>query len=633
VTPLVLTHSDIQNFLRCRRLFKFSVVDDWSLPEPDTSALSLGTRVHAAVELFHRDGLDPVDAHTAMAQDARARTENAPQFIKDQLEVDILVGTNCAMAYRRWLFNEDPYKNWEIIGIERAVETPMLGGKVILRGKIDLLLKGTGPNDGQIMLDDLKGLSLDTPIPTPDGWTTMGAVREGDTVFDMDGKPCRVTAKSAAKQIGTYIVKFNDGSEVVCDPEHYWMVRSGHPVPGKGIGEIPLVARSIEEIRKTLIRGGQKHHRVPVAGPLDLPEADLPVDPYLLGCWLGDGHAYSGNITKSDSFFDHLERQGYALNMRKPDKRRPHVVACSPVGLTAALNAAGLLQNKHIPDIYLRGSYQQRLALLRGLMDTDGTWNQRRGTCVMTGTDKALMMQVHALMVTLGLKPHLGPHRAEGFGLVVEAYPVEISATTLIPFLWPDKADRVTGASDMRVNVSARRVIVSVEPGPDVPTACISVDSPSHTYLCGENMIPTHNTVATTRVDAAQNYVLRSYQHAVYAHTLEAQDKIAVTKARYVHLKKVRDLSRTPEPVIVTNVPVLRRTTATSMAYIERILVEMEALIRKNQPETWYPYPQDACGWCPYRNPCLLATEGRGAENRALADKFVHGQRLARYNA
>lgn len=295
IQPIILTHSDLQSFMRCRRLFKWSVVDDWTLPEPDTGALSLGSRVHAAVEGFHNTGEDPVDVHVRLAQEARARTENAPQFIKDQLEVDILVGTNCAMAYRRWIANENPYKDWKVIGVERMVETPMLNGRVILRGMIDLLLEGTGPNEGQVLLDDLK-------------------------------------------------------------------------------------------------------------------------------------------------------------------------------------------------------------------------------------------------------------------------------------------------------------------------------------------------TVSTTRVEAAQNHVLRTYQHAIYASTLEAQDKIIVTKARYVHLKKVRDLSRATDPVIVTTVPVMRRTTKTAMEYVERILAEMEALIRKDVPSGWYPYPADSCSWCDYRNPCLLATEGRGAEDRALADKFQHGRRLARYN-
>jgi len=138
-------------------------------------------------------------------------------------------------------------------------------------------------------------------------------------------------------------------------------------------------------------------------------------------------------------------------------------------------------------------------------------------------------------------------------------------------------------------------------------------------------------TLAPTRVEAAENMVLRSYQHAIYAHTLEAQDKITVTKARYIHLKKVRDLSRTTEPVIVSEVPVMRRTTRTSMGYIERVLAEMEVLIRKDTPESWYPYPQDSCSWCQYRLPCLIATEGRGSEDRALADKYQHGKRLARY--
>jgi len=628
--PLILTHSDISTFLRCRRTFKWSVVDDWNTPDALTGALALGTRVHQAVEMFHTDGIDPVDAHEMLANDDRAKAAaTGNDWVEIDLEKDLEYGTNCVIAYRQWLDDTDPYRNLEVVGVERVVDYPLFDGEVIVQGKIDLLLRDT--DSGDYKIEDLKGLALTTPIPTPDGWTTMGALREGDTVFDMDGQPCRVTAKSETKQIGTYIVTFEDGSQIICDPEHYWMVRSGFPYNGRTISDLPLVTRNIEEIRSTMTKNGQKHHRVPVAGALDLPEADLPVDPYLLGCWLGDGSSHSGNITKSDPFFDYLEGLGYTLNMRKPDKRRPHVVTCSPLGLTSDLNRADLLQNKHIPDVYFRASRDQRMALLRGLMDTDGTWNRARHRCVLAGTDKAIMLQARELLLTLGFKPRFTPYTAKGFGKVVEAYQLEFSAVPDNPFSWSEKADRVGVASRRRVNESSRRVIVSVEPGPDVPTACISVDSPSRTYLCGEDMIPTHNTVAPSRISAALNFATRTYQHHVYGTAL-LDAGFSVRSARYVYLKKVKLLARTADPVQAVDVPVFTRTNHSAQQHLERIVSEIRSAIAEGD-SAFYPTPQDACSWCAYNLPCSVADDGRGTEADVLAEKFQHSARLLRYGA
>src|SRR5699024_2902447 len=126
---------------------------------------------------------------------------------------------------------------------------------------------------------------LDTPIPTPTGWTTMGAVNVGDEVFGSDGKPCTVTAKSPVKNIGTYVVRFDDTSSVVCDSEHIWWTLTARE---RRAGTEPT-PKSIDQIIATLTYGSQNQHWVPMPDPLDLPDAELPIDPYLLGCWLGDG--------------------------------------------------------------------------------------------------------------------------------------------------------------------------------------------------------------------------------------------------------------------------------------------------------------------------------------------------------
>ena len=339
---------------------------------------------------------------------------------------------------------------------------------------------------GTVLIDDIKGLALTTPIPTPDGWTTMGGVRVGDRVIGSDGRPARVTGKSQVKRIGTYVVKFDDGSQIVCDPEHIWWVSGGDHRYG------PPRPVGIEEIRSRLRSNqGQAWWRVPVAKPLDLPEYGLPIDPYLFGCWLGDGSAAAGRITKGRDLFEILESDGHSLG----NEHANHSDQCftrTVIGLRTQLRVSGLLGNKHIPTEYLRSSIPQRLLLLQGLMDTDGTWNTARRRAVFNTTDKALAFSVEELLLTLGQRPHVSEVQTHGFGKYVTSYAVEFLPVDLAPFRLPRKRDKVT--SEVPTTRARRRVIVSVDPGPDVETACIAVDSPDRTYLCGEHMIPTHNT-------------------------------------------------------------------------------------------------------------------------------------------
>ncbi len=363
--------------------------------------------------------------------------------------------------------------------IERITVVPEFG----TAGTLDRVLQEA---DGSYVIGDVKGLALTERIPTPDGWTTMGDVAVGDTVFDAYGKPCTVTLKSSVKRIGTYVVRFDDGSSVVCDTEHIWWTASGFR-PGEP------TAKPISEVIETLRGRNGAHHRVPVAGALELPEVDLPIDPYLLGCWLGDGAVRGGTITKGRDLFEILESDGHALGVEQLDSRTDKCLTRTVIGLGAKLRSAGLTHNKHIPAAYLRASVFQRLRLLQGLMDTDGSWNKARKSAAFSTTDKALALQVEELMLSLGQRPYLSYFKRRGFDLMVDSWTVELTPVDLNPFRLPRKADQAA-ASVKQTTRSRRRVIVAVDQGPDVDTACIGVDSPTHTYLCGDRMIPTHNT-------------------------------------------------------------------------------------------------------------------------------------------
>lgn len=337
-----------------------------------------------------------------------------------------------------------------------------------------------------IVVADVKGLPLDTPLPTPDGWTTMGEVQVGDRLFGQDGKPCTVVTKSQVHHMPCVRVRFDDGTSVVCDIEHRWAVRVGRT---NNAPEQVLTAAEIKSELPKLLAG--VHFRVLTPESLDLPDADLPIDPWVLGAWLGDGKHTSGEVTKADEWlFAEFARRGYEVSAdynHGTDKCPTHTIK----GLRTQLREAGLLGNKHIPAEYLRASYSQRLALLQGLMDTDGCWNIARHSAEITMVDHALMAQIHELVLSLGQRAKICDRKYEGFGVSGVAHVVTFTPSGLSPFLMPRKRDRVREA---RGGFSRRRIITAVEDTLLVPTQCIEVDSSNQTYLCTRSMIPTHNT-------------------------------------------------------------------------------------------------------------------------------------------
>jgi replicative DNA helicase len=165
--------------------------------------------------------------------------------------------------------------------------------------------------------------------------------------------------------------------------------------------------------------------------------------------------------------------------------------------LTRELQAAGLLggRRKHIPAEYLRGSFKQRLALLQGLLDTDGHAN-RQGGAEMCLADRDLCRQVRELVCSLGHKP--GQLKQKTISLPDGRYATawRFTWTPLDPvFRLPRKAAALEESGNHRAfGTATRRAIVAIEPIASVPVRCVTVDSPNHLYLAGDSMIPTHNT-------------------------------------------------------------------------------------------------------------------------------------------
>lgn len=349
---------------------------------------------------------------------------------------------------------------------------------------------------------DHKGLAIDTPVPTPDGWTLVGDLQVGDTVFGSDGAPRTVTNTYPYQERVCYRVRFTDGTELVVDDvqEFVWTLSdSGREVTASAAESVGLVRSSRKRAQRNL--------RLYNSGALVLPERQLPVEPYVLGCWLGDGSIHGGVITQPHDveLFERIEQQGYVVG--PPIGARG--VSRTVYGLTSDLRRAGILHRdtdwprshgrltgtKRIPTDYLRASHAQRLALLQGLMDTDGTWNRARKQAVFITTDALLARQVQELVATLGWNAHINPQRASGFGVDTTVYHVSYSPFGANPFRLTRKARRVRPEGSRRARY---RLVESIEPVPTVTTRCIDVDSPDHLYLATHAMLPVHNCLGSS---------------------------------------------------------------------------------------------------------------------------------------
>ena len=346
---------------------------------------------------------------------------------------------------------------------------------------LDELLSGLQPN-ALIIVGARpamgKALALDTPIPTPTGWTTMGDLVEGDQVLDDQGRPCTVTyATPVQHDRECFEVEFDDGSTLVADADHQWVaydlprwkaLRARHrrSRPPRG----PRVVTTGQMLEEGL-QAGPGHRPnwyVPLVQPLDLPEPELPIDPYALGCQLGDGRALEPG--DAEHFAVELAMAG------QPTERRHRFDT--------------------IPAAYLRASSKQRLALLQGLLDTDGHVVDDHGTVELCLSDLALVQQAHELVCTLGHKAGRIRRRRV---VAPDGRPATMwwfRWTPLDPvFRLPRKAAQLEATKSHRTHgAMTRRAVRAIRPVPSVPVRCITVDSPNHVYLAGRTMVPTHNT-------------------------------------------------------------------------------------------------------------------------------------------
>lgn len=399
-----------------------------------------------------------------------------------------------------------------------------------LRTSADIGIYGGAAGSG-------KALHVDELIPTPSGWKPMGELKPGDDIFDEHGQVTKVLIAHPQQNIDAFKLVFDDGVEMPASSEHLWLTYDASDlsqltkctsefrsrrrasrlsrIGGRKSAKFSAMIsqrnseravlmtiapptgsiKTTAEIAASLTSGGngRSNHAIPVAGAITLPSTEFPIDPYILGVWLGDGTTGSGAITSNHKNGDQQFIIDEFINAGFHCRSVPScAITFRVLDFTTLLRKNGLLNNKHIPAVYLRGSYAQRLALLQGLMDTDGTAT-KNGFVEFTNTNKKIAEGVLELILSLGWKARMVESRATLYGKDCgPKWDIGWTPSEHV-FRLPRKQARQRIASRRTTKF---RYIVSCKNVGVMPMRCITVANDSGLFLAGKSFLVTHNSMA-----------------------------------------------------------------------------------------------------------------------------------------
>lgn len=363
-----------------------------------------------------------------------------------------------------------------------------------------------------------KGNFASSPIPTPTGWTTMGQIKVGDRVFNAYGEPVVVTGVYPRGVMDVYEVEFNDGRVARCSLDHLWCVKR------KDYGSYKIMP--LEAILKNY-KSYTKHsypynYQIPLlSSPVQYDPQPVPVHPYIVGALIGNGCLTDSQLSISSG--DDFVPKKIAKLAGFPDIRYPSVNNYTytfgtgeilPNGTHKRIQTKEFLKDlpeicgkysyeKTIPDCYMYNSYEVRMQLLQGLLDTDGSISgsavDSRYNVSYSSTSKKLLEQIQELIRGLGFIATIGSpdNRSDKY---ISGYCASVNIR--VPhefkqnlFTHPKKLAIARSASNKpnirqpfdHLNITDIRKVGQEE------CICIMVDDPEHLYLC-DQFIVTHNT-------------------------------------------------------------------------------------------------------------------------------------------
>jgi MoxR-like ATPase len=388
-----------------------------------------------------------------------------------------------------------------------------------------IILLGLELKDRMLLVGETgtgKCVTCDTKIPTPKGWCQMGDLKIGDEVFGTNGNATRVVGVYPQGMRSTYKIVFRDGVSVIADADHLWAVgntnweRDGHEWKIRTTEQL-LTAGLHKKSGKKASSEGRAKYWIPTANPIQFEDCKkLPLDPYLLGVLLGDGClANHSSVVVWNPELDVIQ----SLKLPEGDNLSPRKASagkCPAWGITGGVTRFHLrglelqgcrAEDKFIPELYKWSSTEDRLALLRGLCDTDGHVDRSGAMIEYCTVSKRLAKDVQFLVQSLG-----------GLARIVEkeptytykgvscqgqlAYRIGIHMPDeLVPVSSQKHLSRYKGKQGQRY----LRTIESIEPTGEAECVCIKVDADDELFLVND-FIVTHNTSLLEQVAARLNY-------------------------------------------------------------------------------------------------------------------------------
>ena len=361
------------------------------------------------------------------------------------------------------------------------------GVQDLIDDKLDLLVLNLPPRIGKL-------LSNSTPILTKNGWKKHGDLQVGDYVLNNKGRFVKVLATSPEYPCNCRVT-FANGEQIDCHENHEWLVNDRHKNR-----EIVLETKNmIDKIRDDYGYNKTKNHfrfGLPIIEPILGEYKSLPVEPYCLGVWLGDGTNRKNCITidKKDNIIAETFNKYYSIHALYIH-RTYGTYNYYFNGLRNDLQKINMCYNKkncikHIPDMYLTSSIEQRLQLLAGLLDTDGTLSKKEHRYHYSTTEKQLMEDFVSLISTFGWRCSVTEYEptlsSSGIQGRKKVYSIGFNPTFEIPCRVPRKQLKVF-SKPRRITITNIEKIENGEMG-----KCIQVEG--GIYLAGKTLLPTHNS-------------------------------------------------------------------------------------------------------------------------------------------
>lgn len=356
----------------------------------------------------------------------------------------------------------------------------------------------------------------DSKILSNKGWIRMKNVRIGDILYDGDGKETKVLGVFPQGEKDIYRVFFTDDTYTDCCEEHLWMTKTSRERDEGKLGKI----RSTREIKESLRYGtsNKRNHSIPIIKPVEFEKKELPIEPYFFGCLLGDGSFRNHlgfscgdeqiiqeiqNIIKKDNYYIEKKKNrefDYKIKEKSRKNRNIYKNILFNLGLWNKYS-----NEKFIPPIFLFSSIEDRISLLQGLMDTDGTIDKRGYNPTFTTTSLQMSKDFIHLIQSLGGTAKTTSRITKfNYKGIKKDGKISYRTTVVLPNdIIPFRLDRKKKIIKKREKYFPRRYIDKIELIGKKEATCILVDNKDHLYTTNDFII-THNTVLATIAGLSQ---------------------------------------------------------------------------------------------------------------------------------